>query len=1182
MGGGRAPDDRKMVPVTGVRQLPWRIPPPDPEALSLAAALGVHPLVAAILRRRGVTTPEEAREFLDPRLDRLTDPLAFPGMQEAVDAVGEAIRSGRPLAIHGDYDVDGIAATAILVRGLRAVGADPLWYLPHRLRDGYGLGVNAVDALADRGARLLLAADCGITAHAAVERAAERGLTVVVLDHHTPPAERPPALIVDPGGRKEGAPPCAAGLALFFLWALYRHLGHAHRVPEELAVLAALGTVADVVPLRGDNRRLVAAGLARLRDAPIPGLRTLVEVSGIQGPVGVWHVGWQLAPRLNAPGRLGDPTPALRLLLTDDPAEAHDLAWALDAANRERQAITDRVLEEAIAQAESDGGSPAVVAAGKGWHPGVVGLVAGRLVELYDRPAVVIALDEAAGRGSARSVEGFDLVDALALCRDSLLSFGGHSMAAGLSIAPEAVEDFRRAFFRVAAERLVREPVRLDVDAEVRLPELSVDLVAQLDRLGPFGVGNPAPVLVARGVRTVAGRLVGNGEHLSLTVTDGSAVVDAIGFQLGPWIDLLTLTEARVDVAFVPEVDRAAPERVRLRVRALDVPGLDPGAVLANTELLVDRLFARASDFLGRPSYGGVEQAAQLYTKLVGVTFDARQEAISSVRPGDPLRLRREPGNPHDPHAIQVTTGDGRLLGYLNARLAGRLAPAVDRGARYRVTVAAVTGTAPTQGVNVYLERDEEAAPSSGAAARRRAWGVLARRDAMDRLAIELLGGRPIPPSWAEACEVLEERGAVVLAVPPGRGRVGALATVAAMAVRWRRPVLVVANLPAHVRHRADQLRERLGPLGLTVVAVHGLQGLRERQEVARSLRAGEADVVVASVEACLDLLRRGEGEGGVLVLDGVAEEDARRVAALRARPLAAVGSAGSASVLARAFGAPVLVDYRARPPLQVADLRGEPGRVDLLVEEIALDKEKALFYTVQREACVRLAARLREASGGDAGRVAYLHGGLPASLRRTITQAFRAGRLRVLVTTGAADEEAVGPEVRRLVVAELPPDRDRFTALCGAAGAGARPVTVTLAYGGEEIADFRRRVEERAPGRETLLALYHALRAWRGSEPFPWPDAEVWDHLSRAVPGLSPSTVWAACAVFEELGLASRESLPGGGGWQVQMQAAQGRRSLRESLRYREGLRERRAFEGFAEWAERAGPPEVLRALLA
>src|SRR5579885_3159313 len=823
MGGGRAPDDRKMVPVTGVRQLPWRIPPPDPEALSLAAALGVHPLVAAILRRRGVTTPEEAREFLDPRLDRLTDPLAFPGMQEAVDAVG----------------------------------ADPLWYLPHRLRDGYGLGVNAVDALADRGARLLLAADCGITAHAAVERAAERGLTVVVLDHHTPPAERPPALIVDPGGRKEGAPPCAAGLALFFLWALYRHLGHAHRVPEELAVLAALGTVADVVPLRGDNRRLVAAGLARLRDAPIPGLRTLVEVSGIQGPVGVWHVGWQLAPRLNAPGRLGDPTPALRLLLTDDPAEAHDLAWALDAANRERQAITDRVLEE------------------------------------------VIALDEAAGRGSARSVEGFDLVDALALCRDSLLSFGGHSMAAGLSIAPEAVEDFRRAFFRVAAERLGREPVRLDVDAEVRLPELSVDLVAQLDRLGPFGVGNPAPVLVARGVRAVAGRLVGNGEHLSLTVTDGSAVVDAIGFQLGPWIDLLTLTEARVDVAFVPEVDRAAPERVRLRVRALDVPGLDPGAVLANTELLVDRLFARASDFLGRPSYGGVEQAAQLYTKLVGVTFDARQEAISSVRPGDPLRLRREPGNPHDPHAIQVTTGDGRLLGYLNARLAGRLAPAVDRGARYRVTVAAVTGTAPTQGVNVYLERDEEAAPSSGAAARRRAWGVLARRDAMDRLAIELLGGRPIPPSWAEACEVLEERGAVVLAVPPGRGRVGALATVAAMAVRWRRPVFVVANLPAHVRHRADQLRERLGPLGLTVVAVHGLQGLRERQQVARSLRAGEADVVVASVEACLDLLRRGEGEGGVLVLDGVAEEDARRVAALRARPLAAVGSAGAASVLA-------------------------------------------------------------------------------------------------------------------------------------------------------------------------------------------------------------------------------------------------------------------------------------------
>jgi single-stranded-DNA-specific exonuclease len=388
----------------------WVVAPPDGEAADLAAALGVHPLTAALLRRRGVRTLEEAERFLNPRLADLSDPETLCGMRAAVERVAQAVAAGDRIAIHGDYDVDGIASAAILLRGLGGVGAvgtPPLWYLPHRLRDGYGLGERAVEALAADGARLLIAADCGITAANAVARARALGVDVVVLDHHTPAVERPAAIIVEPQRDGQDATPlCAAGLALMFVMALRQRLGFLPVIPPGLVSLAALGTVADVVPLIEDNRRLVAAGLVEMRAAPLAGLAALAEFAGVTGPVTTRHVSWQLAPRLNAPGRLGDPSPALRLLLTDGEVEARALAQELDALNRERQEILERTLAEAIVQAEGLTRAPAFVVAGEGWHPGIVGLVAGRLTERYQRPAVAIGLSEGSGAGRRGACRG--------------------------------------------------------------------------------------------------------------------------------------------------------------------------------------------------------------------------------------------------------------------------------------------------------------------------------------------------------------------------------------------------------------------------------------------------------------------------------------------------------------------------------------------------------------------------------------------------------------------------------------------------------------------------------------------------------------------------------------------------------------------------------------------------------
>jgi single-stranded-DNA-specific exonuclease len=1173
-----------------LNKITWNVAPADPGAEALASALGVHPLVAALLRKRGATTVEAARAFLEPRLDDLADPAGIPRMTEAAGMVAQALGSDRRIAVHGDYDVDGISATAIVLRGLRSLGADPLWYLPHRIRDGYGLGVAAVEALASAGARVLIAADCGITAFEAIARARSLGLDVIVLDHHAARGERPPATVVEPArGPDVAAVPCAAGLAFLFIWALRRSLDRAPALPSELSALAALGTGADVVPLLGDNRRFLAAGLEQLRAAPSAGLLALIDEAGIQGPVEAWQIGWLLGPRLNAPGRLGDPGPALRLLLTDDPVEAQSLARDLGEANRERQAILDQVLTEAMAQAAVDPSVPALVVAGEGWHPGVAGLVAGRLVEQYRRPAIVIALAGGSGRGSARSVEGFNLVEALEACRTHLSGFGGHPMAAGLSIAAEAVADFRRHFQEVAKTWAAGAEVRgeVNVDAEVTLADLTVPLVEQLERLGPFGPGNRQPLLAVRGVRAVARRLVGDGAHLRIGVTDGVSFLEAIGFAMAPLGELLTFTDAAVNLAVTPERDRFDPDRVRLRLRALEIPGVDPEVILADTGLLIDRLFRRAADYVDEGRYEAVEEARAFYTKVVGVTFEQRQTLIAQVKEGDRLRLRREPANAHDPHAIQVTMDDGRVLGYLRAHLAGRLAPSMDAGARYTVIAARVTGGGDrTFGMNIYLERQEDDAFMSTAASPRAAWGGLTAPDVIGRLAIPVNEGRPFRPAVAEALAALGGGRTVVLGLPSGRGRAEAIAGAAALVTRDRGWALVVSARRVQAMHRAEQLAHRLAPLGLRVMPVHGLLGLSARERAAAALRAGDVDVVVASAEAVGEaLLAPYRDRVAGIVLDALPDQFSLP-SGLAGLPVLGVTQRSRVRTLARSLGSPVtLCDPSPRSALRIADRRSAPDR-NVVVEEALSTGEKAIVYTVERQECVALAAQMRERSRERASRIGYLHGGLPTRLRQIIAQAFREGRLQVLVATGALDEEALPHDVRHVVIASLHPDGDQFLAACGSGGDDHVPVTLWVAFGRGDVEARRRALDQRVPGRDLLVKMYRALRAWRGDGTFAWPDDETWAHVSGAVPGVTRAALSAACAIFEDVGLAVRESvperLPGGPAWQIQLVPAEVRKDLGESFRYREGLREREAFEAFAAWIEQAGPAELLRAVLA
>jgi single-stranded-DNA-specific exonuclease len=539
----------------------WELRPADPTQIdALGAALGLSPLVARILVARGIAEPEAARRFLDLDLGGLLPPDQLPDLGAACARLGEAIAREEPITIFGDYDVDGATATAILVHFLRLVGAHVDYYLPDRLREGYGLTVAGIEAVAARGARLLVTADCGTNSHQEIARARDLGMEVIVLDHHETPGGASPAVALVNPHRPDSAFPdrglCSAGLAFYVVAGLRRWLrerAHFGARPEPnlkaYLDLVALGTIADVVQLVGLNRLLVHHGLAALAETRRPGLSSLKALAGIgPGPVSAGQVAFRIAPRLNAAGRLGDARRAVDLLLAEDPGTARTLAEELDRENARRQSVEKTVLEEALAQALADpehAAASAVVVAGEGWHPGVIGIVAARLVERFGRPAVVIALDGARGKGSARSVGEVNLYQALTECAEHLSGYGGHAAAAGLSLAAHAVAPFRHRFREVVgAIPGERRAARRFLDAEVPLGALSPALGEEIGRLQPFGAGNPEPVLRSREAEVREARVVG-GNHLRLRLVGTEAA--AIGFGMADEIPALG---SRVDLCY--------------------------------------------------------------------------------------------------------------------------------------------------------------------------------------------------------------------------------------------------------------------------------------------------------------------------------------------------------------------------------------------------------------------------------------------------------------------------------------------------------------------------------------------------------------------------------------------------------------------------------------------------------
>ncbi len=571
----------------GGQKKQWTIRPADKHAVQLAKSLKVSPLLAQVLLNRGITDAQTGSAFLRPKLTELIAPEKMPGVEAAVQRIKLAVKNKEKITIYGDYDVDGITGVCILWQVLRLLGATVDYYIPHRLDEGYGLNADAIRSLAESGSKLIITVDCGITAHSCAELAAQLGLDLIITDHHQLEPERPRTLaIVHPALDKTYPNQNSSGSMVAFklAWAIANEFNHGPKLEPELrkfminaTSLAAMGTIADIVDLRGENRVLTSYGLKALEQCELTGIQALIASAGLTGQgLDSYHIGFRLAPMLNAAGRMGHARLAVELLTSDSHIRSTQIAEYLKEQNSRRQRSERKIFKQAcemiVQQNLNHPDQKSIVLANENWHGGIIGIVASKIVDKFYRPAIMIGLPfetsngksqmsnskSQIARGSGRSIPAFDLLGAIRACSQHLVGFGGHKMAAGITIEAEKIEQFAADLEEYAKQNLSHTDVvaRLDIDAEARLGEFRNQTVSELQMLGPFGQGNPKPTFATKGVRLAsAPRRVGTrGKHLQLTITDNAASIRCIGFRFGE-LEKKCVEAEFFNVAYQPQIN---------------------------------------------------------------------------------------------------------------------------------------------------------------------------------------------------------------------------------------------------------------------------------------------------------------------------------------------------------------------------------------------------------------------------------------------------------------------------------------------------------------------------------------------------------------------------------------------------------------------------------------------------
>nr|WP_269438296.1 single-stranded-DNA-specific exonuclease RecJ [Phosphitispora fastidiosa] len=1194
--------------------------------------LGISRVVAQILINRGITTTAEARNFLSGKTELLNAPLLMKDMEKAVDRIRRAVANSEKIRIFGDYDVDGVTSTAVLLKALQRIGAAADYYIPVRLTEGYGMNQEAVRAAGRDGVNLIITVDSGISALAEVGLANILGIDVIITDHHEPPAELPVASAVINPKQADCPYPFKdlAGVGVAFK--LGQCLLEETDLGElrEMAELLSLGTIADIVPLKGENRVFVKEGLKFLGSTVNIGLRALMEECGIDpANVSTRQVAYQMAPRINAAGRLGDAAICVRLLLSEDEAEAKALAAELCSLNVRRQNVEAGIYAEALEMIQ--GGVPGggidldrdkvIVLAKEGWHLGVIGIVASKLVQDFYRPVVLLGIDGETAKGSARSIPPFNIFEAFRAGQDYLIRYGGHSQAAGLTLAAENIAGFREAVNRHASQLITEDDLvpEVFIDTEVELSELDIKLFCQLEMLAPYGCQNPDPVLACRNAGVLDYRKVGSdGSHLKLRVTDNKLVMDGIGFNLGAQGAILEDDEC-FDLVFALEKNEWNG-RTRLQLNVKDIrparqaAGSDSqvsagsgslGSVEEDSESqnnFIDELFRDAVSSLTDDYYRDIGAKEEFYTKIAGVTFGNRQEVAAHLVEGQRLYLVREPDNPHDANAIRVETVSGVQAGYLNARLARHFAPLLDRGERYDIYVSQVTGGEDRNyGVNIIIQKTREEAReqlTEKLASMREELSALDDEKLLDRIRQALLGEWPYRDKQKEAVRYLLQGCNTLAIFGTGRGKSAVFQTAAAFkAIRSREITVIVYPLRALVNDQFENMSVKLERLGLRVFKGNGSISEMERAQLFAALEAEEIDVLLTTPEFVLHHMLRLQQmtrKMGLFVVDeshhiGMSSMAHRPIyrrlgeiaASLGSPPVLAVTATADEEVageIIHTLGvAKVVIDPHVRTNLLLIDQRDCPDKNNYL-KQVVSTGSKCIIYVNSRLQTVELAAMLRESLPAKANRIVFYHAGLSSAQRNNIERMFRTGEITAVVSTSAFGEGIDIPDIRHILVFHLNFNFTEFNQQCGRCGRDGEKAQIHLLCGKRDAAINSFILDASSPDRDTLAKLFVVLRELaEKSQPVNASNEEIAGRLKDAgIKFARPNLVSACLGILEELRLIRRESV--GRAREIYLESVPNKKvALESSLRFLEGQEEKQAFQEFEEGFLTASSDELL-----
>lgn len=1185
----------------------WRIGNCDSKVVEkIQKKYGLSRIVAQILGNRNLTSSQDIHAFLYGDINDLRDPYEIPGIEAGTKRVMEALQNNESILIYGDYDVDGITATTLLTSLLRKLGGNVRYYIPDRLKEGYSLNKNALLDAKKAGTDLVITVDCGIASQEEAIYAKEIGLGLIITDHHQLPPALPQAqVVINPkiaGSDLPWSDLAGVGVAYKLAQAIAKKLDQ-EQLCEELLDLVTIGTIADIVPLHGENRILVKEGLKCLNKIGRPGLLALLDVCSLKtNEIAAEQISFMVAPRLNACGRLSDAKLGVELLLCSDEKVVRDLAVFMDQENRKRKDIESQIMDDAVEEIENKvdlSQDKIIILASYNWHPGVLGIVASRVAEKYYRPTILINLEEGIGKGSGRSIPGCNLYEALTNQKNLLLNFGGHEMAAGLSVKEENIPLLRENLNYYIREYLNDKdmiPI-MKADSEVYCEEINKELVYELNKLAPFGCNNPQPVLIVRNREVASCKEVGaNSKHLKCMVAGKNTCLDGIFFKHGS-LKASIESWSKCDFAFVPEINNwNGFSRVQLVIKDIK-PHREPDNPFVPLPFL-DRLYLEGEVWLEDDYYRDIVNREEFYTKLVGVTFENRQEVIKNICDGVQVEIKREPDNPYDSNAIVITLSEEKL-GYLNAKLARNLAATLDKGVPYEAYISQVTGRDKAQlGVNICIRKIETVIKQEKLKLTKGKLELLPVLDLEGLIREAVLGEYSYHEKQEEALRCLKDGKNSLIIFATGRGKSAVFQSLAPyLAVVKKKITLIVYPLRSLVNDQYQHLQDKLSPLGLSLVAINGSLNGDEKQICFNKLLQGSADIVLTTPEFLayhIEKFKLVAEKIGLFVVDEahhLAQGKRRGYRQLRKcwreldKPLSLAATATANDEVAQKIKRDleietVVIDDYERTNLNLIDKRGETDKLVYLINLVSRD-ERVVIYVNSRKQAYQLAGELRLYYPKAKDEIGFYHGGLNSEDRGELEEMFRRGSLRVIVTTSAFGEGINIPDIRHVVLYHLCFSRTEFNQLSGRAGRDNEEAYIHMIFGEKDKKLNKMIIESAAPSREVLARFYMYLRSQANAQnPLEMTNQQFMEVMQKqGMKNFREHSATACLAVLEELGLVLRE-VAGSKRYIHFVPPPPGKLKLTDSVRYMEGYDEYQEFESFVEFVLNEKSSKILETI--